>query len=265
VNAPLPYHLSLLYLTIITEFSAQLTPRSQALLHKPPVAQLLNNFRTWRFITVPSNGSYPVHTNPCCLSKVPFLLALTKILNSFHFLPCVLHDLFISSSRTRPFWTYSAKSVSYEAPHYAIVSKLQRFPLVPSSKTPSVYWHPLMSETKFYGHTEPQAKTYSNFYANSESKRAPGFNQWPLMNPVHLLTTGNVQWDALWTSLFVLNLSKIWPAQCPTAPAPPHYVTLRLTVYLLSGHCCPHLRVPFWLGIAWPQGRYRDIASHDVT
>lgn len=44
-----------------------------------------------------------------------------------------------------------------------------------------------------------------------------------------------------------------------------HYVTLFHIVYLLSGHCCPHLRVPFWVSIAWPQHRYRDIASHDVT
>jgi hypothetical protein len=34
----------------------------------------------------------------------------------------------------------------------------------PCSQIPSIYVPPLMSETKFYTHTEPHAKLYSNFY-----------------------------------------------------------------------------------------------------
>jgi hypothetical protein len=54
----------------------------------------------------------------------------------------------------------------YGAPHYVVFSNLlslqlssiRTFSSVPSSQTPSVYVLPLMPETKFNTHTEPQAK-----------------------------------------------------------------------------------------------------------
>jgi hypothetical protein len=60
------------------------------------------------------------------------------------------------------------RSTSYEAPHYAIFSTLlplhpssdQVFSSEPCSQTPLVYVSPLMSETKFRTHTEPEAKLY---------------------------------------------------------------------------------------------------------
>jgi hypothetical protein len=71
-----------------------------------------------------------------------------------------------TSSWTWSFYLYLVKSRSYETPHYEFFSNLSA--LHPSSaqilssatcsETPSVYIPPLMSETKFHTHTEPQAK-----------------------------------------------------------------------------------------------------------
>jgi hypothetical protein len=80
------------------------------------------------------------HQNPCMHTLLPF----------------VLHTLHISSFLTRSFWLYLAKSMSSEAPRYAVSSNLLSphpssshiFPSAPCSQTPSVYVPPLMSETK---------------------------------------------------------------------------------------------------------------------
>jgi hypothetical protein len=58
------------------------------------------------------------------------------------------------------------ESTDHEAPRYAIFCiilsphpfSVQISSLAPCSQTPSVYVHPLMSETMFHARTEPQAK-----------------------------------------------------------------------------------------------------------
>jgi hypothetical protein len=64
-----------------------------------------------------------------------------------------------------------AKSTNHEAAGYEIFSILPSphlssvliFSSAPCSQTPSVYVPPLMSETKFHTHTEPQAKLWVKY------------------------------------------------------------------------------------------------------
>jgi hypothetical protein len=81
----------------------------------------------------------PVHTTPSYLRSISILsthlrLGLPRflfpsgfpinILYSYRFSPFVLHALSSSSSLTWSFWLYLAKSTSYEALHYAVLSNL---------------------------------------------------------------------------------------------------------------------------------------------
>jgi hypothetical protein len=76
----------------------------------------------------------------------------------------VLHALPISSSLTWSLWLCLAKDTGHEAPHYTVFSNLLSLHLssiqilasAHCAQTPSVYVPPLMSETKFHTHTEPQ-------------------------------------------------------------------------------------------------------------
>jgi hypothetical protein len=84
------------------------------------------------------------------------------------FSPFVLHALLILLDFII-LLIYLAKSTSYEAPHHAAFSTLLSLPFslvkiffsALCSQTPSAYAPPLLSETNFSTHTEPQAKLRS--------------------------------------------------------------------------------------------------------
>jgi hypothetical protein len=95
----------------------------------------------------------------------------TKTPYAFPYSLCVLDAQSVSSSLT---WSlYLAKSISYEAPHYAVFSILifvhSLSVQIPSSAScsqiPSVYVIPLTSETKFHAHTNYR-QNYSFIYFN---------------------------------------------------------------------------------------------------
>jgi hypothetical protein len=88
-----------------------------------------------------------------------FFLSGYRINNLYTFLfsPFVLHAPTISTSLTWLFWLHLAKGTSQEAPCYTVFSTLPSpHPSAPCSQTSSVHTHPLMPDTKFHTHTEPQ-------------------------------------------------------------------------------------------------------------
>jgi hypothetical protein len=101
--------------------------------------------------------------------RASFLLAfLPKSYMHSSSLSFVLYVLPIASSLPWSFWLYLAKSTSYEAPHYAVLSKLLSlhlssvliFSSAPSSQTRSVHITLLMSQTKFHINIKLQAKLW---------------------------------------------------------------------------------------------------------
>jgi hypothetical protein len=144
------------------------TPKVHYRLHKsPPLVPIV------RQIT-------PVHTTPSYLSKIQLNIILPSMSRSSYcyisllishqnltstspracYIPCQ------SSSLTWSLWLYLAKSIIYDASHYAVFSNLlllchslvQVFSSAPCSQTPSVYISSLTSETKVDTHTRSQAK-----------------------------------------------------------------------------------------------------------
>jgi hypothetical protein len=106
------------------------------------------------------------------LLVVSFLLVFTPISYMFFSLSIsplqlqfMLHAQSISFSSTWSLWYKFARSTSYEVPHYAVFSTLlsphpssvQILSSAPCSQAPSVFVPPLMSDTKFRTHTEPEA------------------------------------------------------------------------------------------------------------
>jgi hypothetical protein len=108
------------------------------------------------------------------------------MLYAFLFSLSMLHTMSISSSLTRSIELYLAKSISYEAPNYAVSSKLlsllpsslQIFSSALSSQVPVVFVLLLMSETKFHTHKKPKKKynfIYLNFYVFRHRMRRQNF------------------------------------------------------------------------------------------
>jgi hypothetical protein len=76
---------------------------------RPPLVPVLSQMN----IIVPPTSRFSEWSLPFCLSALPLYSSLPI---------CVLHAQSISSFFTWSFWLYLAKSISYEAPHYALFS-----------------------------------------------------------------------------------------------------------------------------------------------
>jgi hypothetical protein len=132
---------------------------------------LLRDCGGWRFPTYilyaflfPIRSAYPAH---------PILLHLI---------------ILIMFGEKYKWWSSSCNFLQLPSLHFSL-DKI--FSLVPSPQTPSVYVPPLMSETKFHTHTEPQAKKNYSFL---DSRWEDELLYWLVASIIRIQRPLNISW-----------------------------------------------------------------------